>query len=134
MDKTKRLKQLVGRYLLLEEAKTKKVRKPSPAQRSYYETVEEAEKANAEKYKIQNWNAFIACKHNQRERLKNYCRAKIIDIVPPHRWIVLTIGVDLYAVGVSTSDWGGGTSHFHMERIKTKQDAANLYKLIHRIT
>lgn len=125
------LQILVARYVRLMNFNLPEKREVPNIIQPVFTSLKEYGKQAKKVNEVNAFNAGIQIKKEKQKDLMRKIEKQIFSFLPKYHWFVVKVGKDdHYAVGVSTSDWGGGQSYIHMKEF-TPGEPNKLHELKH---
>lgn len=122
---------LVARYVRLQNIKMPESKKVPVIQQNVFMSIAEYDKEMEDVRQIKNYNEAIEKNERRKKKLIQRVESQILSFLPKYKWFIVPVKNEKYAVGISTSDWGGGDSYFYIKSFDGNADA--LSKLKHQI-
>lgn len=128
------LQILVSRYLRIENAKIPEKREIPKVKTQVYRSITDYNKDMRAVNLARNFNNRVQNRKDKQETLLIKIERAITSFLPKYKWFVLDVREGQYAVGVSTSDWGGGENHLWIKEYFSGQVNSQLHELKHLVT
>lgn len=126
------LQILVSRYLRVQNAKIpEKIEIPKVETHVYHSITEYNKDMRAVKL-ARNFNNRIQNRKDKQKTLLKKIESAITSFLPKYKWFVVDVRGSQYAVGISTSDWGGGECHFWIKEYYPDRLNNQLHELKHQ--
>jgi hypothetical protein len=81
-----------------------------------------------------NFNNRVQNRKDKQKTLLNKIERAITSFLPKYKWFIVNVRDGQYAVGISTTDWGGGESRFWIKEYFPGQVNSQLHELKHLVT
>jgi hypothetical protein len=78
-----------------------------------------------------NFNKRVQNRKDKQKTLLKKIERAITSFLPKYKWFVVEVVGNQYAVGISTTDWGGGESHLWLKEYYSDQENRQLHELKH---
>lgn len=128
------LQILVPRYLRVKNAKIPEKREIPKVETQVYQSITDYNKDMRAVNLARNFNNRVQNRKDKQKTLLNAIERAITSFLPKYKWFVVGVRGDQYAVGISTSDWGGGESHFWVKKYFPGMKNIQLHELKHLMT
>src|SRR5690554_4734499 len=128
------LQILVSRYLRVQNAKIPEKREIPKVETQVYHSITDYNKDMRAVNLARNFNNMVQNRKDKQKTMLKKIERAITSFLPKYKWFVVGVRGDQYAVGISTSDWGGGESHFWIKEYFSGRKNSQLHKLKHLVT
>ncbi len=128
------LQILVSRYLRVQNAKIPEKREVPKVETKVYHSITDYNKDMRAVNLARNFNNRVQNRKDKQKTLLNTIERAITSFLPKYKWFVVHVRDGQYAVGISTSDWGGGESHLWIKEYFSGQVNSQLHELKHLVT
>lgn len=108
----------VKRYLRVNNMVVPKEKIIPTFSNNVYKSVAEFEKDYLEISKVKDFNRNIKAQLKKQNSLLRELKKHITVVLPSLHWFLVDVDGVTYAIGQSTSNWGGGESYLHVEKYK----------------
>jgi hypothetical protein len=125
---------LVSRYLRVQNAKIPEKREIPKVETQVYHSITDYNKDMRAVNLARNFNNRIQNQKDKQKTLLKKIERSIISFLPKYRWFVVDVRDGHCAVGISTSDWGGGESHLWIKEYFPGHLNSQLHELKHLVT
>ena len=125
------LQILVSRYLRVQNAKIPEKREIPKVETRVYHSIADYNKDMRAANFVRNFNSRVQNRKDKQKTLPNMIERAITSFLPKYRWFVVDVRDGQYAVGISTSDWGGGDSHLWIKDYYSDTANSQLHELKH---
>jgi hypothetical protein len=128
------LRILVSRYLRVQNAKIPEKREIPKVETQLYHSIADYNKDMRAVNLARNFNNRIQNRKDKQKTLLKKIERAIISFLPKYKWFIVDVRDGQYAVGISTSNWGGGESHLWIKEYFSGQVNSQLHELKHSVT
>jgi len=124
------LQILTARYIRLMNFTLPEKKEVPKIEQQIFFSLKEYGKQAKEVNKVNAFNAGIQIKKEKQVALMKKIERQILSFLPKYHWFLVNIEKEQYAVGVSTTNWGGGDAILHVEKYKSDK---GLWLLKHHV-
>ncbi len=128
------LQILVSRYLRVQNAKIPEKREIPKVEKQVYHSITDYNKDMRAVNLARNFNNRVQNRKDKQKTLLDKIERAITSFLPKYKWFIVNVRGSQYAVGISTSDWGGGDSHFWLKKYFPDGANSKLHELKHSVT
>jgi len=125
------LQILVARYIRLQNIKLSELKEVPVIQQNVFVSISEYDKEMEDVRRVINYNEAIEKNERRRKDFLYKIEMQILSFLPRYKWFIVSVKNEKYAVGVSTSNWGGGDSSLEIKYFDGNADT--LPKLKHHV-
>ncbi len=102
------LQILVSRYVRVNNIEISQLQEVPKIEQEVFDSIAEYKVLEKKVIQVREKNQLLKKKHDRKKKLSEVIKSQIGKIIPYYKWFVVTVKHEQYAVGCSTSDWGGG--------------------------
>lgn len=125
------LQILVARYLRVKNVKIPDQKEVPVMKEKVFHSISDYDQKMVEIRKVERWNETVKALSARQKELKNRIEKQIVSFLPKYKWFVVQVKDESYAVGISSSNWGGHNYFFWVEPYYPGQDNSHLKVLKH---